>query len=157
MAKKKSNSKHWEGEAKFAAEKVEQEEKERDEAKQEAKVARLTAVAAVDAKARAKNDLNRVQGALVAEEEDGHKLEAEVACLAVERTSLLLELGASKDEVYSLHSQAGKDKEHYQKALKPIFSYCYGCYAFKHIICSDQAGIPDGMPYFVDPLPLICL
>ena len=55
-------------------------------------------------------------------EEDGHRLEAEITHLTVERTSLLLELEASKDEVSSLHSQAGKDKgsmeEDYQKALE---------------------------------------
>ena len=52
--------------------------------------------------------------------------------------SLLLELEASKDEVSSLHSQAGKDKEDneedYQKALELIFSYGYRCCTFKHSI-----------------------
>ena len=37
-------------------------------------------------------------------EEDERRLEAKVARLAVKRTSLLLELQASKDEVSSLHS-----------------------------------------------------
>ena len=39
----------------------------------------------------------------------------------------MLEIGATKNEVSSLHSQAGKDKaaieEDYQKALKLIFAY----------------------------------
>ena len=60
MAKAKSKSKHWEREAKAGTEKAEWAEKEMDEAKQEGKVARLTAVAVSDAKARAKDDLNRV-------------------------------------------------------------------------------------------------
>ena len=60
MAKEKSKSKQWEREAKAGVEKVERVEKERDEAKQEAKVARLTAVATGDAKARAEDDLHRV-------------------------------------------------------------------------------------------------
>ena len=34
-----------------------------------------------------------------------------------------------------------------------IFSYGYGCCAFKHVICGDQPEIPDGMPNSVDPLP----
>ena len=34
-------------------------------------------------------------------EEDGRGLEADVACLSVEKTSLLLELEASKDDVCS--------------------------------------------------------
>ena len=157
MAKVKSKSKHWEREAKAGVEKVERAEKERDEAKQEAKVACLTVVAAVDAKARVEDDLNRVQDALAAVEEDGRRLEAEVACRAIERTSLLLELGASKDEVSSLHSQASKDKEameeDYQKALELIFDYGYGCCAFKHSIYDDQPRILDGMSDSADPLP----
>ena len=56
--------------------------------------------------------------------------------------SLLLELGAAKDEMSSLHSQVGKDKEameeYYQKALELIFAYGYGCCVFKHNICGDQ-------------------
>ena len=51
--------------------------------------------------------------------------ETETTHLEVEQTSLLLELGAAKDEVSSLHSQASKDEEameeDYQKALELIF------------------------------------
>ena len=92
-------------------------------------MARLTAITSCDAKARAEDDLTRVLDALVATKEDGRRLEAEVAHLAVERMSLLLELEASKDEVSSIHSQAGKVKEameeDYQKALELIFAYGY--------------------------------
>ena len=38
-------------------------------------------------------------------------MEVETFPLKVEWTSLILELVAAKDEVSSLHSQAGKDKE----------------------------------------------
>ena len=90
-------------------------------------------------------------------EEDGSGLEAEIAHLKVERTSLLLDLEASMDEVSTLHSQAGKDKEamveDYQKALEQIFAYGYGCCAFKHGIGGDQPRISDGMPHSADPLP----
>ena len=158
MAKAKSKLKYWEREAKAGAENIERAEKERDEAKQEAKVARLMAIVAGDAKARAKDNLTRALDALAVVEEDGRRLEAKVACLAVEQTSLLLELEASKDEVSSLHSQAGKDEEameeDYQKALELIFAYGYIYCAFKHSICGDQPGIPDGMLDYVDPLPL---
>ena len=44
-------------------------------------------------------------------EEAKRKAEAKTAHLEVEWTSLLLKLGAAKDEVSSLQSQAGKDKE----------------------------------------------
>ena len=60
LAKAKSKSKHWELEAKVGAEKVERAEKERDEAKEEAKVAFLTVVAVGDTKARVEEDLNKV-------------------------------------------------------------------------------------------------
>ena len=62
MARAKSRSKHWEREA-----------KEREEAKQEAKMARLAVTAAGDAKARVEDDLARVLDALAAAEEDGRK------------------------------------------------------------------------------------
>ena len=89
--------------------------------------------------------------------EDRCRSEAKIACLVVERSSLLLKLEASKDEVSSLHSQVAKDKEameeDYQKALELIFAYGYGCCAFKHSICEDQPEIPDGMPDSANPLP----
>ena len=69
LAKAKSRSKQWEQEAKAGKEKVTRMEKERDEAKQEAKVALLAASTAGDTRARVKEDLARVQEALVAAEE----------------------------------------------------------------------------------------
>ena len=87
-----------------------------------------------------------------------HKVKAEVACLEVERTSLLLEDRVTKDEVSSFQSQVSKDKaameEDYQKALELIFAYSYRCCMFKHNICGDQLEVPNGMPDSSDPLPL---
>ena len=111
LAKAKSKSKHWKQEAKAGVEKIEQTEKERDETKQEGKVARLATVAAGEAKARVEDDLTRFYDSLATEEEDGRGLEAKVARLTVERTSLLLELEVSRDKVLALHSHASKDKE----------------------------------------------
>ena len=120
-------------------------------------MASLAASAASDAKARAQEDLARVQEALAATEEGKCKGEAETAHLKVEQTSLLLELGATKDEVSSLHSQAGRDKEameeEYQKPLEVIFAYGYGCCVFKHNISGDHPEVPDSMPDSADPLP----
>ena len=83
----------------------------------------------------------RVQGALAVLEETRCKAEVETSRLEVERTSLLLELRATKDKASSLHSQAGKDKEameeDYQKGQELIFAYGYGCCVFKHNICGD--------------------
>ena len=101
---------------------------------------------------------NRVQEALAVAKEGKCKEEVETACLEVERTSLLLELGATKDEVSSLHSQAGRDKEaieeEYHKAPEVIFAYGYGCCVFKHNIYGDHLEVPKYMPNSVDPLLL---
>ena len=154
----KSRSKHWEQEAKVDAKKIKRAEEEREEAKHEANVARLVTTTVGDAKARVEDDLARVLDALVAMEEDERRLKIEISRLAIERMSLLLKLKASKDEVSSLHSQAGKDKESmekdYQKSLEFIFSYGYGCCEFKHSIGKNQLEIPDGMPDSADPFPL---
>ena len=69
----------------------------------------------------------------------------------------MLEIGAAKDEVSSLQSQAGNGKatleEDYQKALDLIFAYGYKCYVFKHNIYGDHPEVPDGMPDSSNPLP----
>ena len=85
-------------------------EKEKDEAKEETQIAQLATVVVGDARARAEDDLGRVRDTLVVVEEPKCKAEAKTAHLEVERTFLLLELGAAKDEVSSLQSQAGKTK-----------------------------------------------
>ena len=72
-------------------------ERERDEAKEEAHLARLAVVAAGDTKVLVEDKLARVQDALVVAEEARRKAKAEAAHLA-------------KDEVYFLHSQAGRTK-----------------------------------------------
>ena len=134
-----------------------QAEKEIDEAKKEARVAQLVAIAARNAKARVEDDLTKALNALVAIEEGERKSEAEISRLEAKRMSLLLKIKASKGEVSSLHAQAGKDKEgmkeDYKKALELIFAYGYGCCTFKHSICEDQLENPNGMPDYVDPLP----
>ena len=93
------------------------------------------------AKVRAKDDLDRVQEALAVAEQARCKVEVEIARFEVKQMSLLLELGVAKDEVSSLHSQVGKDKEakeeDYQKALELIFAFDFGCCVFKHNICRD--------------------
>ena len=55
-------------------------------------------------RARAEEDLARVQEALKVTEEGRHKAKAETVRLEVEWTFFLLELGVTKDEVSSLYS-----------------------------------------------------
>ena len=69
LAKAESKSKHWKQEAKASAEKIERVEKERDEAKQEAKVDLLATIAAGEAKVRTEDDLARIRDALATVEE----------------------------------------------------------------------------------------
>ena len=87
-----------------------------------------------DTKAKAKGDLATVQDALAAAkearvvaEEARRKAEAEVeakvACLEVEWTSLLLEIGATKDKVSFLHSQADKDSPWRRITRRPYRSF----------------------------------
>ena len=92
MAKAESKSKHWKREAKAGAEKIKWAEKERDKAKQKAKVARLTAATVGDAKARVEDDPTRARDGLATTEKDGRRLDVEVTCQAIEWTSLFLEL-----------------------------------------------------------------
>ena len=83
----------------------------------------------------------RVQDALAVAKDAKCKVEAKTAFLEVERTLILLEIRAARDEVSSLHSHVGRDKEaleeDYHKALELIFAYGYECCAFKHNICRD--------------------
>ena len=60
LAKIESNTKYWKQEAQAGAKKIEWVEKKRDKAKREAKMARLAAMAAGEAKARAEDDLARM-------------------------------------------------------------------------------------------------
>ena len=100
----------------------------------------------------------------MAAEKGERRLEAEMvrfkpefARVKPERTSLLLELKASKRELSSLHARANKDKEDmakdYQGSLDLIFAYGYGCCAFKNNICGNRPNIPYGMPDSSNPLP----
>ena len=93
----KARSKHWEQKTKEGIERITCAEKERDEAKEEAQIARLAVVTTSDMKVREEDDLARVQDALVIAEEARRKAEAKVTSLEVERTSLMLEVGATKD------------------------------------------------------------
>ena len=76
------------------------------------------ATAARDAKAKVEVDLTKALNSLAVAEEGEPRSEVKIACLEAEfarieaeRTSLLLELEASKREVSSLHARASKDKE----------------------------------------------
>ena len=111
LDKAKSRSRYWERKAIECSEKIVGTEKERNKAKDEALVTRLVIVIVGDIEVKAEGDLARVKDALAVTEEASvvakearHKADAEATCLEVDQTSLLLELGTTKDEVSSLQS-----------------------------------------------------
>ena len=78
--------------------------------------------------------------------------------MADELVSLLLELGASKDELIRVRADASKEKKAMEKAFdkgfEVIFNYGYGCCAFAHNIFGSEPVILDGMLDTSKPLPL---
>ena len=95
---------------------------------------------------------------MAASEEARRKAEDEASRLADERVSVLLELGASKDELSAFRVEASKEKKAMEKAFDAdfdvIFNYGYGFCAFTHNICGSEPVFPDGMPDTSKPLPL---
>ena len=95
------------------------------------------------------SELAKVQHALVASEEARRKLEDKASRLADERVSLLLELGANKDELSAFRVEASKEKKAFEEAFDEgfdvIFNYGYGCCAFAHNICGSEPVVSDGM------------
>ena len=76
-----------------------------------------------------------------AEEESGH--------LADERLSLVMELGAVKDDFSIFREKASTDKEtieaEFDSSGDTLFNYGYGCCVFLHNIYGSKPHIPDGM------------
>ena len=74
-------------------------------------------------------------------------MEDEATSLADEQVSLLLELGASKDELAGVRAEAAKEKkaayEAFDVGFDVIFNYGYGCSAFAHNICRSEPAIPN--------------
>ena len=149
LVEAKSRSRRWETGAKEGIENVARAEAERDATRHEASLACMDAHAAGSARAKVESELARVQHALAIAEEARRKAEDEASRLAVERVSLLLELGTSKDEMSSFQVEALKEKkameEAYEEGFDVIFNHGYGCCAFAHNICGSQPVVPDGM------------
>ena len=159
-----ASSERWEKEARDRAASVIRAEKERHEAKQEARAAQMIATAAGDTKVRVEVVLTKALNSLEAAKKGRSRSEVEITHLEVEfarveaeRESLLLELEASKCEVSSLHARESKDREDmgedYHGSLDLIFAYDYRCCAFKNNICGDRPDILDSMLDSSNPLP----
>ena len=174
-----SKSRRLELEAREAAEMETRAKAKRDVARHELAMTRLEIDAIGSARAQMESELAWVQHALATSEDTRWKMESEldvaqqalaafgeayqtteeeVSRLTNERVSLLVELGASKDELSSFHAEVAKEKKafeaKYDADFEAIFIYGYGCCAFAHNICGSKPKILDGMPGTLEPLTL---
>ena len=112
--------------------------------------------ASEDARWKMESKLDVAQQALVASREACRTAEEEASRLTDERVSLLIELGASKDELSAFRAEVAKEKKaleaEYEVVFEAIFNYGYGCCAFAHNTCGTNPKIPDGMPSTSEPL-----
>ena len=94
---------------------------------------------------------------MAASGEAWRKAEEEASRLTDERVSLLLELGASRDELSAFWVEVSKERkaseEAFDASFDVIFNYGYDCCALEHNICGSKPGIPDKMPDTSKPLP----
>ena len=151
----------------------------RDVAQHEAAMARLETDATGSARAQMESELARVQCALTASEgvrfkvgselnfiqqalaaarEACRKAEEETCRLTDEQLSLIMELGASKEELAAFHAKEIVERkamdEEFDASSDVIFNYGYGYCAFTHNICGSKLMIPTRMPDTSKPLPL---
>ena len=158
-------------EAKESTERAARAEAERDTARHEAAMAKLATEGDVNTRAQIESELARVQSALVLAEEARRRAEfeheaaqeelatAEEACkkaekendhLADEKLTLVMELGALKDDFVAFRDKATADKEameaEFDSSGDTLFNYGYGCCAFTYNVCGSKPQSPDGMP-----------
>ena len=170
-------ARRWELEAKEVADKAARTKVEKDVVRHETVMAWLEAEAAVSAQAQVELELTRVQNILIASEDGRLKAESELdfvrqvlaaikeACrkaeeenghLADEQLSLLMELGAIKEDFVTFLEKSLAEKlaleAEFNASSDVIFNYGYGCYAFTHNICGSKPMIPAEMPDTSAPL-----
>ena len=92
---------------------------------------------------------------MVAAEEARRKTEEENGRLIDEQLSLLMELGATKDDFTAFRERTSLEKTimeaEFDASSDVIFNYGYGCCAFAHNICGSEPLIPVGMPDTLTP------
>ena len=115
----------------------------------EAELARIRGVSAAveDARLKADSECDTTQQALVVAEEAHRKAEKENGRLTDERLSLLVELGATKDDFTAFQERTYAEKMamevEFDVSSDLIFNYGYGCCAFAHNICGSEPLIPQ--------------
>ena len=130
-----------------------------DRAQMESKLARVQRALTTSEGVRLKTklELDFVRQTLAAAGEACRKAEEENCRLTDERLSLIMELGASKEELSDFQAKVTKEmkamEEEFDASSDVIFNYCYGCCAFAHNICGSEPMIPVGMPDTTKLLP----
>ena len=85
------------------------------------------------------------------------KAEEEICQLTDERLSLIIEVGACKEELPTFQVKATVEREameaEFDASSDVIFNYGYGCCAFGHDIRGSKPMILVGMPDMIEPLP----
>ena len=83
--------------------------------------------------------------------------EEENCCLTDKRLLLIMELGASKEELSAFQAKMTKERKameaKFDTSSDVIFDFGYGCCSFVHNICESKPMIPAGMPDRSKPLP----
>ena len=106
---------------------------------------------------KAESELDSIQQALATAREACRKAEEEICQLTDERFSLIMELRAVKEELFSIQEKATVERkameEEFDASSDVIFNYGYGCCAFAHDICRSKPMILAGMPDTSEPLP----
>ena len=109
-----------------------------------------------DGRLKAESELNSVQQALVAGKEACRRAEEESGGLTDERLSLLMELGAIKDDFAAFREKSSAERSaleaEFEVSSDVIFNYGYGCCAYAHDIRESKPKIPLGMPDTSTPL-----
>ena len=105
---------------------------------------------------KSESELVSVQQALVAAKEACRRVEEENGRLTNERLSLLVELGATKDDFAAFREKSFTERSaletEFNASSDVIFNYYYGCCAFAHNIRGRKPKIPHGMPDTSTPL-----
>ena len=109
------------------------------------------------ARQKAESPLDSVQQALVAAKEVYRKAKEEIFRLTDEQLSLIMEVGAGKEELATFQAKATTEREameaEFNATSDVIFNYGYGCCSFTHDICGSNPMIPAGMLDMPESLP----
>ena len=180
LKKAQLNARRWEMEAKEVVDRAARAKAERDATRHEETMARLETDAKGNAQAQMESELARVQRALIASEGVRQKAKSELdfvqqalvvageafqmteeenCRLTYERLSLIMELGASKEELSAFQEKMTKEREameaEFDASSDVIFDYGYGCCAFANNICESKPMILARMLDTSKSLPLV--